>query len=272
VIVLKAGLSTGFRTTLPTTANRHRPTPATHHQAVVPTEATPLDGKVGAPIWTRREWLSLSAAGATAASLVAIAVAPVEDADAAEFTAGGTLVDRSVGVRVGNLEASSSRRSDNSNVLFDKDYYFKFGTAAPWIEPDSVGFPKTMPFTKVQQRYDALKKYQQRIVSGIAQIRNLKKADTDIADPTGADVYQLRPMGLMANAFLASENTGTTNELFLARWYVNEIYLLIADMRDARSREARDQIYPTLTKAGNSFLTLMNRVITSKVGDKFEYM
>ena len=155
---------------------------------------------------------------------------------AGEFTPGGTLVDYTVGVTVGNPEASTSRRVDNSNVLFDRDYYFKFGTAAPWIAPDApTDFPKTMPFVRVQQRYDALKKYRDRIRSGVATIQALQKAD-EIADPTAADVYQLRPMGLLANAFLASENTGSTNELLLARWYINEILLLIGDLKRARRR------------------------------------
>ena len=66
-------------------------------------------------------------------------------------------MDYTVGVRVGNAEASPSRKPDNSNTLFDRDYYFKFGTAAPWIEPGNTDFPKTVPFVRSQQRYDALK-------------------------------------------------------------------------------------------------------------------
>ena len=96
---------------------------------------------------------------------------------------------------------------------------------------------------------------------------------SDIVDPTTTDVYQLRPMGLLANNMLASENTGATNELFLARWYVNEMYLLINDMRNAPSEaDARNRVYPALCKAVNSYLSLMNRVITDKVGDKFSYL
>lgn len=121
----------------------------------------------------------------------------------ADFTPGGTLVDREVGVTVGNPQASASRKPDNTNVLFAQDYYFKFGTAAPWIEPDSTEFPKTMPFVRVQQRYDALKKYGPRIQGGLEKIASLSKmVPADIPDPASSDVYQLRPMGLLANNML----------------------------------------------------------------------
>lgn len=190
---------------------------------------------------------------------------------ASDFTPGGTLVDREVGITVGNAEASHSRKFDNSNVLFYQDYFFKFGSAAPWLEPDSTDFPKTMPFTRIQQRYDALKKYKPRILAGLDRIKTLATTD-DVADPTAADVYALRPMGLLANAMLASENSGATNELFLARWYVNEIYLLVSDIRNASSTEEGKAFVSAAKKATNSYLTMMNRVITPKVGEKFIYI
>ena len=198
-------------------------------------------------------------------------IAPVR---AADFTPGGTLVDRQVGINVGNDEASRSRKVDNSNVLFAQDYYFKFGTAAPWLEPDSIEFPKTMPFTRIQQRYDALKKYQTRILGGLDRIKALDRINpNEVADSTAADVYGLRPMGLLANNMLASENSGATNELFLARWYINEVYLLISDIRNAdNSPEVARTLASSARKATNSYLTMMNRVITPKVGDKFEYL
>jgi hypothetical protein len=205
-------------------------------------------------------------------SVLGLAFLPAEQARA-DFTPGGTLVDREVGITVGNSQASTSRKVDNTNVLFMQDYYFKFGTAAPWIEPDSTEFPKSMPFVRAQDRYDALKKYGARIQNGLSQIASLKKATrTEIGDATAADVYQLRPMGLLANNLLASENTGSTNEQFLARYYINEILLLVNDMRSADSDDQALQIYPALQRATNSYLTLMNRVITEKVGDKFAYL
>ena len=219
-----------------------------------------------------RRAFSWGGAATAAMGLVAMTT-NVERVVAAEFTPGGTLVDREVGITVGNADASLSRKVDNSNVIFYQDYYFKFGTAGPWLEPDSTEFPKTMPFTRIQQRYDALKKYQPRILSGLDRIKSLKTMDpSEVVDPTASDVYSLRPMGLLANAMLASENSGATNELFLARWYINEVYLLVNDVRNAATPEQAAERATAAQKAVNSYLTMMNRVITPKVGDKFEYL
>lgn len=196
--------------------------------------------------------------------------------NAGSFTPGGTLVDRAVGVTIGNSEASPNRKVDNSNVLFSQDHYFKFGAAAPWIEPDSVEFPKSMPFVLSQQRYDALKKYGQRVVDGTTTLNNLGDTIKDGKRATIADasdpIYALRPLGLLANGFLGSENTGTTNELLLARWYINEIYLRVGDIRNATTDKDAQYAHEALQKSINSYYAMMNRVITSKVGNKFEYI
>ena len=230
---------------------------------------------------SRRTWLSRSVVvvGSTATALISSQQPAVGN----EFAPGGTLVDYKVGVTVGNAEASPSRQPDNSNVLFDRDYYFKFGTAAPWIPPGNTDFPKSIPFVPSQQRYDALKKYRGRILLGVANIRALETyaEPSNIADPTALDVYYLRPMGLLANSLLASENTGSTNELYLARWYINEILLHIMDLRNTSTSSSSSDdnkdpptlaSYGALRKALNSYLTLMNRAITEKVGDKFDYI
>ena len=194
----------------------------------------------------------------------------------AAFTPGGTLVDRDVGVQIGNPEASSSRMEDNSNVLFKLDHYFKFGTAAPFIEPDSVEFPKSMPFVLSQQRYDALKKYGDRVKSSLNVLDELngmiESGKYDSIDPSSDAKYGLRPMGLLCNNFMASENTGTTNELFLARWYINEIGLDVDDIKSAKSKDDAMKSYIAAKKSANSLLAMLNRVITSKVGSKFDYL
>ena len=195
---------------------------------------------------------------------------------AGSFTPGGTLVDREIGVTVGNPEASPSRKVNNENVLFGQDNYFKFGVAARQIEPDTTDFPKTMPFVLSQQRYDALKKYGDRVKSGTMALTNLDGVIkdgkyTEIA-PCDDPVYALRPLGLLANSFLASENTGATNELLLARWYINEIYLRIGDIQNSQSVEEALKAHEAAKKATNSYLSMLNRVITPKVGNKFEYI
>jgi hypothetical protein len=213
-------------------------------------------------------------------SMVAYAADSGSSGGSKSFAPGGTLVDYEVGVTVGNSEASPTRQSDNGNVLFDKDYYFKFGTAPPWIEQGSVEFPKTMPFTPSQQRYDALKKYRPRIEVALYTViqTNLAQAIQDgsytslAATVASTPEYAIRPLGLLANAFLASENTGTTNELYLARWYINEIYLHINDVTQAPNQKAAIRSYQCAIKAINSYLGMLNRVITPKVGDKFELL
>ena len=203
-------------------------------------------------------------------------VAHTNPAIGGTFTPGGTLVDREVGVRVGNAEASISRNIDNGNVLFREDHYFKFGTAAPWIEPDSTEFPKTIPFVLSQQRYDALKKYKTRVEAGIDKILSLeetiKNGDYKSIPGGGDPVYGLRPLGLLANSFLASENTGTTNELLLSRWYINEIFLRISELQTISDIDQSITVFSVIKKAINSYLTIINRAITSKVGEKFIYV
>ncbi|CAB9502294.1 expressed unknown protein [Seminavis robusta] len=241
---------------------------------VVPDAAYPIKTSLKAsprePLDTEvvgRRALLQNAAGTALISATSLLFGLPSVASAASFTAGGTLVDREVGVQVGNPEASASRKPDNSNVIFDKDHYFKFGVAAPWIENGSTEFPKSMPFTPSQQRYDALKKYGNRVRSGAEFIGSLDTAS--IPDPATAPEYSLRAMGLLANSFLASENTGATNELFLARWYINEIFLLLNDARAAASPEEATAFYKSAKKATNSYLGLLNRVINAKVGDPF---
>ncbi len=214
--------------------------------------------------------------GAIALPALSILMGAPQASFAGTFTPGGTLVDRDVGVTVGNSEASLSRKQDNSNVLFSQDNYFKFGTAAPWIEPDSVEFPKSMPFVLSQQRYDALKKYGDRVKTGIQAVTSLEdtiKAGGFASIPGPDDpIYALRPFGLLANGFMGSENTGTTNELLLSRWYINEIYLRIGDIRNASSEAESLAALNAAKKSINSYLAMLNRVITSKVGNKFQYV
>jgi hypothetical protein len=205
--------------------------------------------------------------------LLLLPAAPV-NAAGKSFAPGGSLVDYEVGVTVGNSQASTSRKVDNSNVVFPQDYYYKFGTAAPWIEAGNTDFPKTIPFVPSQQRYEALKKYGERVQRGITLIARLGGSIAlgnygSIAD-SAAPEYSILPFGLLANSMIASENTGTTNELLLARWYINEVSLNIDDIKNAPSKEEAMKSFQAAKAALNSYLGLLNRVVTSKVGDKFD--
>jgi hypothetical protein len=227
------------------------------------------------PLICRRDWLQslfVISIGTSAAVLQ-----PPMNANAAEFAPGGTFIsDKEIGVLVNNPNASPLRKYDNSNVLFDKDYYYKFGTGIQYIEPPgNTAFPKTMPFTKSQQRYDALKKYRERVVGALQLLESLPKTESSIADPKGKeDVYQLRAMGLLANGLLASDNNGLPNEVFVARYYINEIYLRLIELMSNATIDKNEQqlIYSCIEKATNSYLTLMNRAISAKVGEPFPYV
>ena len=87
-------------------------------------------------------------------------------------------------------------------------------------------------------------------------------------------MYQLRAMGLLANGLLASDNNGLPNEVFVARYYINEIYLRLFELASSTTNDINElrQIYSCIEKATNSYLTLMNRAITAKVGEPFPYV
>lgn len=233
---------------------------------VRPAKVTPISEE-----FTRRSILSIGVIG-TYYTLLSSSL-PAN----ADFAPGGTLLDRPVSVTFGNSEASTSRAPNNSNVLFAQDNYYKFGAAAQWIEPGSTDFPKTMPFVPSQQRYDALKKFNGRVKASVEQVVKIGSATSSADVPDSDDaVYQLRALGLLANSFLASENTGTTNELMLARWYINEMGLRIDDYKRALEQHGNEKeanaCYAYLKKAMNSYLTLINRSISSKVGEQFSYL
>jgi hypothetical protein len=161
-------------------------------------------------------------------------------------------------------------------VLFSQDNYYKFGAAGQWIEPDTTTYPPTMPFVPSKQRYEGLKKYGSRVENAKGALNTIITADSASQVPEADDpIYNLRALGLLANSFLASENTGVSNELMLARWYINEIYLRIGDLRTALEKgdtKEASVCKACLKKAMNSYLTLLNRQVTSKVGDKFGYV
>jgi hypothetical protein len=241
--------------------------------SVKPAKVSPRQAVV-----VRRPILSVCA-NAFASAIFSAPVLPLCPPPAnADFAPGGTLLDREVSITYGNLEASPTRARDNSNVIFPQDNYYKFGAAARWIlPPGSTDYPLTIPFVPSQRRYDALKKYGPKVkqaVDAIVRIGSSSTTADNVPERTDPS-YQLRSLGLIADSFLASDNTGTTNELMLARWYINEMYLRIGDYRDALVRgDAKEAkgCYDCLTKAMNSYLSLLNRSITIKVGDQFGYI
>eukprot|EP00588_Corethron_pennatum_P007014 CAMPEP_0194292112 /NCGR_PEP_ID=MMETSP0169-20130528/44948_1 /TAXON_ID=218684 /ORGANISM="Corethron pennatum, Strain L29A3" /LENGTH=260 /DNA_ID=CAMNT_0039040191 /DNA_START=154 /DNA_END=936 /DNA_ORIENTATION=+ len=174
-----------------------------------------------------------------------------------------------------NGGASRSRRADNSNVVFVQDHYYIFGTAPPFIPPGDTSYPEKLPFVPSKQRVEALAKYRPRVQRGIDLLASLRGEIEAGRYPAvlGAEApeYSIRPFGLLAAGFLGSETT-VNNELYLARWYINEIFLDINDIKAAPSKEAALASHSNAIKALNSLLGMLNRAITSKVGDPFELL
>lgn len=132
------------------------------------------------------------------------------------------------------------------------------------MEAQNSQRPCPSAFSPSQQRYEAVKKYRERVHRGldliVGLVETLKNGDYESIPFASAPEYSIRPMGLLANNFLAFEKTGTTNELLLARWYINEMFLDIDDIKNAASKEAALKEYDATIKATNSYLSLLNRV------------
>ena len=79
-------------------------------------------------------------------------------------------------------------------------------------------------------------------------------------------------MGLLANQCLQSENEGTTNANFLARYMANEVDFAVRDMNAAaaaRDTGSMKAAYAGVVNYIEAYVTLLNMVIPPKVGEKF---
>lgn len=162
------------------------------------------------------------------------------------------------------------RDGTNSNAVFQNDFYYKYGKLpSPLGDDGKAEFPGKPVFVRMQTRYDAYSKYSAKINIGLDAFRSLKATDDKI---TYVDVVllALRPMGLLANVLLATESE--TNELLLARYYINQAYFALADLQETFSRspdDANDAI--DLARVNlNSFITIVNRAIPpDRIGPQF---
>lgn len=156
---------------------------------------------------------------------------------------------------------------------FGQDFYFKYGRSAPFLADASTPLPdnNAMPFTRVQQRYEAYNKYVPRVIAGIRAFTDLKgdiKAGTWKTIQKDDPKYAARPMGLLANGLMASENTSPANVLFLTRWYINEFYLDIGDIAKAPTADEAMKSWNRGRNALNSVIIILNKNINAKVGDQ----
>ena len=207
--------------------------------------------------------------GAAASSMAAL-LAPV--AARAELAPGFAIVDK-VAID-SNPEASKSRDPMNGNVLFGQDFYFKYGRSAPFLQSAETPLPDNgaMPFTRIQQRYEAYQKYAPRVEGLIDAYKGVEgqiKAGKWSAVDAAAPAFPLRALGLLANGLMASENTSPSNVLFLTRWYINEVYLDLGDVAKAKDQAAALAAFKRGRNALNSALIILNKEISPKVGAQF---
>jgi hypothetical protein len=187
----------------------------------------------------------------------------------------------------------------NEKALFSEDFYFKFGLR-PTPEDLKNKPVEDLPFAPIQRRYTGYKKYEERIKAGLDLYGGVLR--TKVQEGAWADVGPLlekgvkgkgnsktgeggtgvlpaelrsscRAMGLFGNTVLQSENdSGTTSVNLLARHLVNEFYFAMDDVAEAAAAGDKNAAKAAWTKGqgyANAYLDIVNRAITSKVGDKF---
>jgi hypothetical protein len=229
-------------------------------------------------------------------------------ADTFEFNGKAGLTELEVRAQMTKkLEAAASagkgidvdkRGQFNEKALFSEDFYFKFGLR-PTPEDLKNKPVEELPFAPIQRRYTGYSKYSERVNTGLSLYGGVLR--TKVQEGAWADIGPLlekgskgkgsnakgegtgvapselrsacRAMGLFGNTVLQSENdSGTTSVNLLARHLINEFYFAMDDV--ALAAEAGDQ---SAAKAAwlkgqgyaNAYLDIVNRAITSKVGDKF---
>lgn len=131
-------------------------------------------------------------------------------------------------------------------------------------------------YVPLKQRYDGYKKYKDSTTraSSILQGALLQSATGSAFDVDEGKVFEkaLRRGVLFANILLISENYGTSNEALAARFYVNEAYFGMVQLQKeagAGNTAAAKEWWLLCRDSWNSYLTLINRAIVPKVGDKF---
>lgn len=187
----------------------------------------------------------------------------------------------------------------NEKALFSEDFYFKFGLR-PTPEDLKNKPVEELPFAPIQRRYTGYKKYEERINAGLGMYGGVLR--TKVQEGAWAEIGPLlekgvkgkgnsktgeggtgvlpselrsscRAMGLFGNTVLQSENdSGTTSVNLLARHLVNEFYFAMDDVADAAAAGDKNAAKAAWTKGqgyANAYLDIVNRAITSKVGDKF---
>ena len=185
--------------------------------------------------------------------------------------------------------------------LVSQDFYFAYGVVPP--RKFNPSRPPAQPqwnawgscvdtsctYVPLKQRYDGYSKYSQRIERGFRGFRALKDtlkrgdweaaaAQVELSPPAGTQpsptVDMLLKAALLASQLLVSPNNlKEIQEAALARFYVNEASYaleLISRAVAKQDREAALFAYDFGRDSWNSYISVVNRAIPEKVGDKFE--
>jgi len=199
-------------------------------------------------------------------------------------------------------------RNKNKDALIREDYWYFSGRRPP-RRLDIDAFPADDPtwnawgectksdvtgnscvYVSLKQRIPAYGKYFFSIDNGIKEYTKLGKIlrspnpnwveaaklvdpgrDTRMPSPT---VDSLLKMALFATQMLTSPNfTGPNRELLVSRYYINECAFVLnglAKSIDERDIETSLCLWEFGKDSFNSYLSIINRSISPKVGDKIE--
>lgn len=187
----------------------------------------------------------------------------------------------------------------NQKVLVPRDYYGVFGVVPPRVlvtvdakQPQWNAWgscvDNSCTYVPLKQRYDGYAKYAERIGYGMRSFVNLKKTveqqnweaaaaavDTTSLKPPPARDVLLKAALLNTQLLVSPNNLREVRELSLANFYVNEVDYALDLIGAAVARQdtaAAMFAWEFGRDSWNSWMTVVNRAIVEKVGDKFELL
>jgi hypothetical protein len=197
------------------------------------------------------------------------------------------------------LEYEARNRNGNKQAIVREDYYYMMGRAPPRrMEPGMMKIDNpqynawgscdtetgnSCTYVSLKQRVPAYSKYSFSISAGLAEYAQVKTALDQLdwataskllvdSSPPPPAIDALLKMVLFATQMLTTPNyTGLSKELLVARFYVNEASFAITELREAIKCQDMNRAMSAWDfgrDSFNSYLTIVNRNINDKVGDK----
>jgi hypothetical protein len=198
----------------------------------------------------------------------------------------------------------SRNRNSNKGAIVREDYWYMMGRTPPrkmgegmmksddpkWnafgtCQSNADGSSNSCTYVPLKQRIPAYSKYSFLIKFGAKDFARMGTA-INAGDWEAAESYlvetsvpaplvdALLKMVLFGSCMLTTPNySGPSRELLVARFYVNEVGFAtkeVAAAIEARDSDRAKAAFEFGRDSWNSYLTIVNRQITEKVGDKFE--